>query len=74
MLAGRYRGTRLAVPTRGLTGGDDPVVRQGFLSGHEAYAEDLTVHLVSGASHFIADERPEAVVDLALEFFAGRSE
>ena len=26
------------------------------------------------SSHFIADERPEAVVDLALEFFAGRSD
>jgi hypothetical protein len=27
-----------------------------------------------GSSHFIADERLEAVVDLALEFFAGRSD
>jgi hypothetical protein len=27
-----------------------------------------------GSSHFIADERPAAVVDLALEFFARRSD
>ena len=49
MFAGLYRGTRLAVPTRVLIGADDPVVRQEFLSRHEAYADDLMVHLVSGA-------------------------
>jgi len=38
--------------------------------GHEGHADDLRVEFVDGASHFIAHERPDAVVERALEFFA----
>ena len=70
ILRGAYHGTRLSTPTRLLIGADDPVVRPEFLGGHESHADDLAVGVVDGASHFIADERPDAVLDHALKLFA----
>jgi pimeloyl-ACP methyl ester carboxylesterase len=40
-----------------------------ILDGHQEYADDLTLEEVDGASHFIADEKPQVVIDRALEFF-----
>jgi hypothetical protein len=45
-------------------------VRADLLGGHEAYADDLTVREVAGASHFIVDDQPEAVLRNAMELFA----
>ena len=69
-MGGAYRNTRLTTPTRLLAGAQDPVVRPRFLGGCEDYANDLALEIVDGASHFIADERPAAVVEHALELFA----
>jgi pimeloyl-ACP methyl ester carboxylesterase len=70
ILGGSYRDTRLTTPTRLLLGADDVVVRSEFLDGHEAHADDLAVEVVDGASHWIVDERPDVVLERALEFFA----
>lgn len=70
IIRGTYRKTRLTTPTRLLIGADDPVIGPQMLGGHENHADDLTIATVDGASHFIADERPDAVVQHALQLFA----
>ena len=40
-----------------------------ILDGHQDYADDMTIEEVEGASHFIADEKPDVVIDRALDFF-----
>lgn len=70
ILTGSYRGTRLTTPTRVLIGADDPVVRAEFLGGYEAHCDDLSLEVVDRASHWIVDERPDVVVERALELFA----
>jgi pimeloyl-ACP methyl ester carboxylesterase len=67
VLRGRYRSLR---PTLWLHGVADPVIRPEMLTGYEAYADDLEIEFVEGCGHFIADERPELVVERALDFFA----
>jgi pimeloyl-ACP methyl ester carboxylesterase len=70
MVRGRYRDSRLTVPTLWLHGAEDPVIRPFMTQGTEPYADDLKVELVDGVGHFIADERPELVLERALSFFA----
>jgi pimeloyl-ACP methyl ester carboxylesterase len=70
VLLGSYRRTRLAVPTLMLHGAEDSVLREPFLRGFEAYADDMSLELVPGAGHFIAEERPDLVAERALAFFA----
>lgn len=70
ILAGGYRNTRLSTPTRVLYGAEDPGIRPELLGGYEDYADDLELEFVEGASHFVADERPDVVLERALELFA----
>jgi pimeloyl-ACP methyl ester carboxylesterase len=67
---GRYAGARLEVPTKMLFGTDDAALPSRLLAGYEHHADDMTVELVEGCGHFIADERPELVAERAREFFA----
>jgi pimeloyl-ACP methyl ester carboxylesterase len=67
---GLYRTRRLTTPTVILCGADDPVMRPELLGGYEDHADDLTIEVVPDASHFIADEQPDAVVTHALELIA----
>jgi pimeloyl-ACP methyl ester carboxylesterase len=67
---GRYAERRLTVPTRMLFGIDDFVLRPSMLAGWERHAEAMTLELVEGCGHFIADERPALVAARAREFFA----
>jgi pimeloyl-ACP methyl ester carboxylesterase len=69
VLNGRYRRTRLNVPTLMLHGIEDRILREPFLRGFEPFADDMTLELVPGAGHFIADEQPELVSRRVLEFF-----
>jgi len=69
VMAGRYRTKRLVTPTLILYGGEDPNMTGEILDGHQNYADDLTIEEVDGASHFIADEKPQVVIDRALAFF-----
>jgi pimeloyl-ACP methyl ester carboxylesterase len=70
IVAGRYRRGRLRTPTRLLFGTGDRVLTPHNLDGIERYADDIEVELVPDSGHFIADERPELVIDRALTFFA----
>jgi len=69
-LRGHYKQLRLRTPTLFLHGTGDPTLHPALLRGFEPYADDLTLELVDGVGHFIADERPELVADRAREFFA----
>jgi pimeloyl-ACP methyl ester carboxylesterase len=41
-----------------------------MLAGYERHAEEMTVELVPGCGHFIADERPDLVAERARDFLA----
>jgi pimeloyl-ACP methyl ester carboxylesterase len=69
LLRGRYRSLRLEVPTFWLHGVKDPVIRPEMLAGYEPYADELEIELVEDCGHFIAEERPELVLERALQFF-----
>jgi pimeloyl-ACP methyl ester carboxylesterase len=66
---GHYRSQRLTVPTRILAGEADPVIRADVLAGYEPYADEMGVEIVEGCGHFVAEERPELVVQRARELF-----
>jgi pimeloyl-ACP methyl ester carboxylesterase len=66
---GHYRSQRLTVPTRVLAGVADPVIRADILAGFEPYADDMGVEIVEGCGHFVAEEKPELVVERARELF-----
>ena len=70
VMSGRYRSMRLSTPTLILYGSEDPNMTEAILQGYEDHADDLTIEEVDGASHFIADEKPAAVIDRAMKFFA----
>jgi hypothetical protein len=57
-----YRKRRLTVPTVSLMGGADAGVRPGMLDVYGGLADDLAGHIIDGAAHFLADDRPDAVV------------
>jgi pimeloyl-ACP methyl ester carboxylesterase len=71
ILRGDYR--RIRPPTLLLFGAADsafpPALANRMLQDHRTYADHVEVGFVARAAHFIADERPDAVVDHALEFF-----
>jgi pimeloyl-ACP methyl ester carboxylesterase len=69
---GRYRRGRPGTPTRIVFGTDERTMDPRLLEGAKRGAEDLTVELVPGVGHFIVDERPDLVLDRALEFFGAR--
>lgn len=67
---GHYRSQRSSVPTRILAGEADPVIRADILAGFEPYADDMSVEEIKGCGHFIAEERPDLVIERARELFA----
>jgi pimeloyl-ACP methyl ester carboxylesterase len=66
---GHYRSQRLTVPTRILAGEADPVIRADILAGFEPYADDMSVEILEGCGHFVAEERPDVVIQRARELF-----
>ena len=71
LVGGRYKDKRLKAPLLWLHGTDDPVIRPFMLEGTEAHSDaPVKIELVDGVGHFIADERPDLVLERALTFFA----
>jgi pimeloyl-ACP methyl ester carboxylesterase len=70
---GHYRSQRSSVPTRILAGEADPVIKADILVGFEPYADDMSVEEVEGCGHFIAEERPDLVIERARELFGAVS-
>lgn len=68
IMAGRYRRTRLTVPTRLLFGEEDDAIDTALLEGAEAYCDDFEVETVPGVGHFIVDERPDLVLGAMRSF------
>jgi pimeloyl-ACP methyl ester carboxylesterase len=66
---GFHRSRRSPVPTRILAGEADPVIRADILAGFEPYADEMSVEEVPGCGHFIAEERPDLVIERARELF-----
>lgn len=66
---GHYRSQRLTVPTRLLAGEADPVIRADILAGYEPYADDMSVEEIERCGHFVAEERPDLVIERARELF-----
>lgn len=69
MLRGRYRDARLRTPTLFLHGTQDAVLHPAFLRGFERHADDMSLELVEGAGHWIAEQRPDLVLARARAFF-----
>jgi pimeloyl-ACP methyl ester carboxylesterase len=60
---GRYANEYLHVPTRLITGERDIITRNSNLGGYEEHAADMQVEELSGAGHFLPEERPGEVAD-----------
>jgi pimeloyl-ACP methyl ester carboxylesterase len=69
VLAGRYAGLPLEVPTLLLVGQRDAVIPTRPVREQAAGADTLELELVPEAGHFIVDEKPELVADRTLAFF-----
>lgn len=69
LAAGTYRKRRLTVPTVCLMGEADAGVHPGMMDVPPGVADDLTGHIVERAGHFLADDRPDAVVAHARQLF-----
>jgi len=68
-MAGKYADSRLEVPTLMLFGEEDMAISPSMIMGFEDHADDMRLELVPDCGHFIADERPDLVIEAALRFF-----
>ncbi len=67
--SGRYRGSRLVVPTRMLNGAGDLISSPTLLSGWEECADDMRSEVVEGVGHFVPEEIPGLVAQRARTLF-----
>ena len=61
---------RLRTPTLHLNGADDPLTA-GVPGSWRRYADDMRYETVADCGHFLAEERPEEVLDRINEFLGG---
>jgi pimeloyl-ACP methyl ester carboxylesterase len=69
VMAGRYRDSRLTVPTRLVNGAADLISSRALLDGWQEHADDMTVEILDGVGHFVPEEAPEVVTDRARQLF-----
>ncbi|QKJ18839.1 alpha/beta fold hydrolase [Microbacterium hominis] len=74
LVTGAYRKERLRVPSLYAFSVEDHPLTAPFVRRHCAdvsrYADHLEIASVEGAAHFMTDDNPRAVEELALDFFA----
>ncbi|WP_205750473.1 alpha/beta fold hydrolase [Deinococcus fonticola] len=70
ILGGWYRKKHLTTPTVALHGAHDATLPATFLGGYQKYTPNMTLRLVDGAAHYLADERPDVVTAEAMKLFA----
>ncbi|RJF73749.1 alpha/beta hydrolase [Deinococcus cavernae] len=70
ILGGWNRKKHLTTPTVALHGAQDATLPATFLGGYQKYAPNMTLRLVDGAAHYLADERPDVVTAEAMKLFA----
>ncbi|MEA2397104.1 MAG: hypothetical protein QOK25_660 [Thermoleophilaceae bacterium] len=64
---GDFREKRLTVPTRLMVGSADTVAK-GMGDSYKPYVDDMEIEVVDGAGHFLPEEKPQVVLERALEF------
>jgi pimeloyl-ACP methyl ester carboxylesterase len=69
---GKYLQRRVGVPTRFLIGEKDIFHSPGFEDLLRSNVDNIELEPIAGASHFIAEEKPELVRERVLDFLAGR--
>jgi len=69
LVARRFDGQRLTVPTRLLFGADDVYIPAADLVGGERHGDDFQIEFLPGCGHYIPEERPDVVADRARAFF-----
>jgi pimeloyl-ACP methyl ester carboxylesterase len=69
---GRYKDHRLRVPTRLVLGTEDFALSPGLIDVEDRHGTSIELVLAEGVGHFIAEERPDLVLDHALDFLEGR--
>lgn len=71
---GAYRRLRLTVPALYAFGSEDRPLTADYVTEHcgdtTRVADHVEIVSVDGAAHFITDDRPDAVAELARDFFA----
>lgn len=64
-----YRSVRIRVPVLHLQGAEDPLTI-GTARNHDRYADDMRSELVPDCGHFLAEERPDELLDRLTGFLA----
>jgi pimeloyl-ACP methyl ester carboxylesterase len=67
-----HRALRLRVPTLHLNGAEDPLTRAVPRDSWRPYADDMRYELLPDCGHFIAEERPEELLDRLTDFLTDR--
>lgn len=70
LLRGRYSAADLRVPTRLVFGQRDVVITTRAAEDAAAQSDQIELELVSDATHFVVDEKPELVADRLLASLA----
>lgn len=74
IMSGVYRHRRLTVPTLVVFGRQDYAFTEELVSracrDADRYADRVEIAYVDDAAHFLTDDAPEAVADLALDWFS----
>ena len=66
---GRGPTGRLQMPTRIMSGAQDPAIPPVLLDGAERYGDEVVVEIVPECGHFLPEERPELVAERAQALF-----
>lgn len=68
MLRGRFKKTRMQVPTLFLYGDRDVAIKPATIRGMEDHADDYRLEMLPGLGHFCIEQAPEVVVPKIVEY------